>query len=897
MSVRTLRRAWHRAIGFFTGGSAEREFAAELESHLDMHVADNICAGMTPEAARRHAAMKLGTIAAVSESQREQRGLPRLESLVQDVRHCWRGLRRNPGFALACIGTLALGIGINSAIFSVVNGVLFAPLPYAAPDRLISIWTRHPEVHNDLSAMSAANALDLKRMVTTVSQLEALQANVIPATLIVNGEGVPAQGVLMTPGMFSLLGREPLLGRSLRDGDRSDSIVLSYACWQRQFSGDTSVVGRSVGDGARALTIVGVMPKEFVFPYPSMLRAPVSFTSSAEVDFWVALPDPTRPRPGTTASPEIDRTARLFAVVARLNDGRSLEEASADIAVAWRQLAQAYPGANAGWETAVVPLHDQAVAPVRATMLLLLSGVGVVLLIACVNVANLLLARSVARQRELALRAALGAGRARLLQQVLTESLVLSVTGATVGLLFARWATPVLVSLAPPATPRLSEIATDWTVVLFATTISVVCGLVVGLLPGLGASRVSLRTTIGDGTRGSSDNRRRLRGVLVAAEVGLAVVLAVGAGLLMRSFLSVLAVDPGFKSENLLTMGLNVPGHYDTAEKRLDFLRQLFARLEAVPGVVSVGGVTRLPLGGANSSTQVAVEGRVPPEGQWPEADFRRALHRYFETMGIPLRRGRIFDDRDRADAPGVVVINETFARRIFGNEDPIGRQIRLGSSSPVRQATIIGIVGDLRHQRLDAAPAAEVYVHYLQAPPVAPLIVIRTSSDAARLAPAIRSAARESDAGVRPYSVRTMADLRTTSTLDRRFLMGLVMAFGVLALVLAAVGVYGVMTLVVAERRREMGIRLALGAAPRGLVALVVGQALKLALIGGVTGSLAAIALSPLIANQLYGVGATDPITIGAVLAVLCGVALVASWMPARRVLRVDPVTALRCD
>jgi putative ABC transport system permease protein len=894
---RAVQRALRRAIGFLGSDSAERDFAAELDSHLEMHVADNIRAGMTPDQARRDAAMKMGSVAAVAESQREQRGLPRLESVVQDVRYALRGLGRRPGFAAACIATLALGIGINSAIFSVVNGVLLAPLPYARPDRLISIWTRHPEVHTDLSPMSVANALDLRRMVTAVGQLEALQANLIPATLVVNGEAVPAQGVLMTGGMFSLLGREPLLGRSLRDGDRLDRIVLSHAFWRRQFSGDTSIIGRTVGEGARAVTIVGVMPKEFVFPYPSMLRAPVSFTSSAEVDFWAALPDPSLPAAAATARQDVDRAARLYAIVARLEDDRNLEEARADVAVRWQQLAQAYPDVNAGWETVVVPLHDQAAAPVRSTMLLLMSGVGVVLLIACVNVANLLLARSVARQRELALRAALGAGRARLLQQTLIESLVLSGAGAAAGLLFARWATPLLVSLAPPATPRLSEIGTDWSVVIFAATISVLCGLVVGLVPGLGASRVALRTTIDAGVRTASDNRRRLRGVLVAVEVGLAVVLTVGAGLLVRSFVNVLAVDPGFASENLLTLGLNVPARHDSGEKRIEFLRQLFARLESVPGVVSVGGVTRLPLGGANSTTQVAVEGRVPPEGQWPEADFRRALRHYFETMGIPLSRGRLFDQRDRAGAPAVVVVNETFARRMFGDEDPIGRQIRLGASSPVRQAEIIGIVGDLRHRRLDTPPAAEVYVHYLQAPPVAPLVVVRTSSDAARLAPAIRAAARDVDAAPMPYNVRTMADLRATSMLDRRFLMGLVMAFGVLALVLAAVGVYGVMSLVVAERRREIGIRLALGAAPRGLVALVVGQALTLAIVGGLCGGIVAMAISPLIASQLYGVSATDPITLAGVMTLLGVVALVASWLPARRVMRVDAVTTLRSD
>jgi len=530
-------------------------------------------------------------------------------------------------------------------------------------------------------------------------------------------------------------------------------------------------------------------------------------------------------------------------------------------------------------------------------MLLLLGSVGVVLLIACVNVANLMLARGVARQRELALRAALGARRSRLLQQVIVESLVLSSIGAAAGLLFARWATPMLVRLAPPDTPRIAEVSTDWTVLLFTMGIAVLCGVVVGTMPGIAASRVPVREAIHDGGRASSDGRRRLRGGLVAAQVGLAVVLTIGAGLLARSFISVMNVDPGFRPDHLLTMQINVPQRAATAEQRIAFYGELFERLESVPGVLSVGGTTRLPLGGTNSTTQVAVEGRIPAEGQWPEADFRRAVHRYFETMGIPTKRGRVFTDADRADAPPVVVINESCARRLFGDEDPIGRQLRLGPSSPVRQATIVGIVGDLRHQRLDVAPAAEVYVNYLQAVPVAPLLVIRTAADPASLAAPVRAAIHDIDQTIVPGTAKTMDELRSASVSDRIFVMSLAMAFGALALVLAAIGVYGVLSLVVAERTREMGIRLALGASPRGLVALVVKHAMYLTTTGVVAGVVLALALSPLVRSQLYGVGGSDPATIGTVAAVLLAMALVAAAVPAARILRVDPVRTLRCD
>ena len=889
-------RAWLiRLAGVFGGARADREFDAELDSHLQLHIDDNIRAGMTPHDARRRAVMALGGIARTTEEHRDRRRLPLVDAIVQDTRYAIRGVRRNPGFAAACIVTLALGIGINSAIFSVVNGVLFSPLPYSRPDRLISIWTRHPEVQRELSALSSANALDLRSSLKTATGLEALQANIIPATLRVNGEAVAAQGVLMTPGMFALLGQEPLIGRTFRGDDGLEVMVLSHAFWTRQFGADPSVIGRQVGDGRRPVTVIGVMPRAFTFPYASMLRATVSFTSSAEVDFWVALPPPAPVPPGEA---DTARTARLFAAVARLKDGVSVQQAQTDLDVAWRQLAQAYPNANAGWEAVAIPLHEQAVAPVRSALLLLLGGVGVVLMIACVNVANLLLARGVARQRDLALRAALGASRGRLLQQVIIESLVLSLGGAAAGLVFARWATPFLVSWAPPGTPRLQEVTTDWTVVLFAAAVAVVCGLAAGLAPGLGAARASaVRTVIDEGGRGATDGRRRLRGGLVAAEVALAVVLTIGAGLLVRSFVSVLQVDPGFRSDHLLTMSSSVPGRYDTPARRVDFYQQLFARLDAIPGVESSGGTTRLPLGGANSSTEVAVEGRIPPEGQWPQADLRRAVHNYFQAMGIPLERGRWFDARDHAGAPPVVVINETFERQLFGDVDPIGRQIRLGPSSPVRQATIVGVIGDLRHHRLDLAPAAEVYVNYMQAPPVFPLLVLRTAGDPLALVPAVRAAAREVDAAFSPFNFRTMADLRSTSMLDRRFVMSLVSSFGVLAVLLAGVGVYGVMTLVVAERTREMGIRLALGAPPAGLMRLVMRQALVLAVIGGGVGLGAALMLAPLLANQLYGVGSWDPLTMAAVCATLVAVAVLASVLPARRVLRVDPMTALRND
>ncbi len=888
--MRVLRAWLFRVAGFLRPGRGEREFSDELQSHLDLHIADNLRAGMTPLEARRQALVKLGSVASVSEAHRDRRGVPWLESILQDARYALRGIRRQPAFAAACIATLALGIGANSAIFSVVNGVLFAPLPFPNPEQLVSIWIHNASIQRDGSPMSAPDAAELRKLLKT-ADVEAMQTNIIPVSLVVGGDGVPANSVLMTAGMFRVLGRAPLLGRWLQDSDGPGAIVISHAFWQRRLGGDATVIGRSISDGRRSLTVVGVMPPEFVFPYPSMMRSPVTFTASSDIDFWTGLAE-------TVAIDRAfaNRNTRLIGVVARVKDGVSLETVRADARVAWRQLAQAYPETNDGWEPQVVPLHEQAVGNVREQLLLLLGSVAIVLVIACVNVTNLLLARGMARQRELAMRSALGASRGRLLQQQLIESLTYSSVGAAAGIVLAKWATPVLVGWAPAGTPRLTEIAVSWPVAVFTAAVAMLCGLVVGAIPGFGAARADVRQTIDDGARGSTRGRHQLRGALVAAELAFAVVLSVGAALLTRSFIAVVNTDPGFRTDRLLTLQVSVPGTYTSAlDKHVGFYRSLFARLDAVPGVISVGGTTRLPLSGTNSSTQVAVEGRVPPEGQWPEADFRRAVHRYFETMEIPVRRGRIFTDADRAGAPPVAVINESFARKFFAAADPIGRQIRLGPSSPVRQATIVGIVGDLRHQRLDAAPNAEVYVNYQQAPPYAPLVVIRTAADPVPLAASIRAALRDVDPAIQPFPIQTMSELRSASVAPRIFLMALITSFSILALVLAGVGVYGVLSLVVAERTREIGIRLALGASPRGMLSLIVKHALLLSIAGVGAGIAMTLILSPMVASQLYGVGASDPATIAATAAGLLIVSLIAALLPAARAMRVDPITTLR--
>jgi predicted permease len=547
-------------------------------------------------------------------------------------------------------------------------------------------------------------------------------------------------------------------------------------------------------------------------------------------------------------------------------------------------------------------------------LLLLLGGVGFVLLMACVNLANLLLARCSVRQREMAIRSALGAGRRRLIMQTMVETMLLAGAGGIMALVAVSWAIGALIALAPPDLPRLGEIRPDAWVLAFTFGLSIVTGLAIGIVPALAASRPAVQSTLQESGRGATSGRgqRRLRSALVIAEVALALVLTLGAGLLLRSFLSVLSIDPGFQPDRLLTLQLALPNNYQTPDQRRALYATLFSRLDALPGVTSVGGTTRLPLGSTNVSTKVEVEGRGLPPGEWPEVEFRRAMHHFFPAMGIPILRGRGFTDQDGPTTPPVIIINQTMARRLFPGEDPVGRRIRTstatGPTAPP-PSTVIGVIGDIRHSGLEAEPAPEMYVWYLQNPPSNPFIVVRAADstlgssavrspqagDAASLATAVRAAVQAVDKNIAAYDIRPMAQVRAESVAQRRFVLLLVAAFGVLALVMAAVGVYGVMALIVSERTAEIGVRLALGAQPMQVLRAVVSQGVTLAAAGIVAGLLLAAALAPLISTQLYGVGALDPPTMAAVPAMLLAIAALACIVPAWRAMTIDPVNALR--
>ena len=839
-------------------------------------------------AARQWLNVRRVTTTSVIAAHEHERRLMFWQALTMDVRYAVRMFVRSPGFTAVAVAALALGIGANSAIFAVVNSILLQPLPYIDADRLVMVWSVNEAQRAEPSAMFEGDVIDIRRATTTMARLEAFQANLVPMQMRFNANTMSAQAVAVTPDTFSLLGREALVGRTLRAGDRF-TIVLSHGYWQRQFSGDPHIVGRQVTIGSTPADIVGVMPPDFAFPYRSMLRAPISFTRIANVDLWVPmkLADARPPR----------EDLRLLGAVARMKPGVTVEQTRAEVDVIARRLAREHPASNAGWTATAVPAHEQAVDPVRSALLLLLAGVSLVLLMACVNVANLLLARSMRRQREMAVRAALGAGRGRLLRQTLTESVLLSMVGAAAAWVVVRWAIRAFVAIAPGEIPRLSEVTPDWRVAMYTGAIALVTGVATGLVPAFAASGFDVQRRLADATRGTVGvSGRRTRTALVVAEVALALVLTVGAGLLVRSFLAVLRVDPGFRTENLLTMQVTMPARHKTPDQRREFYRQLFARLEAIPGVITVGGATRLPLGGANSSTSIAVEGRDHSRGLLA-AGLRRAMHNYFAAMGMTIVRGRGFDVRDGPEAPRVVVINETMARRVFPGEDPIGKRVRLGENAGIGLATIVGIVSDVRHEGLEAAPESEIYIHYLQNPPTGPLIVMRTSGDPGVLAAEVRTAAREVDPMLGLYDIRTMEDLRAHSVSQRKFMTLLAAMFGILAVTLAGVGVYGVMALVITERTREIGVRIALGAEPAQVLRLVVRYGLGVAAIGAAIGGVASLGLTPMMASQLYGIGPLDPITFGGIPVLLLAVALLACVVPARRAMRVDPVIALRTE
>jgi putative ABC transport system permease protein len=808
-----------------------------------------------------------------------------MATLLQDLRYAIRLLGKSPAFTAIAVLTLALGIGANTAIFTVVNAVLLRPLGFRDPSRLVLVAEKSP--YPTLST-SYENYVDWRAQSHSLESLEATRG----ATIALTGAGEPERLNLRmaTAPLFPLLGVNAILGRTfLAEEDRAGGppvAILSYGLWRRRFGGSRDVLGKSVTLDAQPYTVVGVLPSGFELLQPADVFLP--FTPWAKT-----LPDDRNWHPG------------IF-VIGRLKEGISREQARTEMVGITKRLEEQYPIYNTGISADVVGLQEQLVKNVRPALLLLLGAVAAVLLIACVNVANLLLARAASRGREVAIRTSMGASRWRVTRQLITESLLLSLAGGALGLLFAWASLGPLLKLSTTSVPAVFAVSLDRWVLSFTLVVSVATGLLFGIVPALRTAKLDLRETLNESSRGSTSGpgHHRIRGALVAAEIAMAMLLLVGSGLLLRSFSRLQDVPPGFQADHLLVADLPLSqGTYAKPEQRFEFFDRLVERAKSLPGVRSAGAASFLPVSGGGGLLHFNISGRPPKSPHdYTAAGYRTITPNYFETLGMPLEQGRFFTAGDTEKAPAVVVINAAMARTYFPGENPLGKRMQIGATpvSDVPWMEVVGVVGDVR-QGLDLDPKAEMYLPYRQADQLIPVfqlsIVLRTAADPMLEASALRSALAEIDPNQPLVRVRTMEENMAATVAQPRFRTWLIGIFAALALVLAGVGVYGVMSYTVTQRTSEIGIRVTLGAQPEDVFRIVVGEGLRLALAGVGVGILAALALTRLLRSFLYGVSAYDPLTFGAVTMILTLVAVAASFFPARRATLVDPMVALRYE
>jgi predicted permease len=803
-----------------------------------------------------------------------------MEDLGRDVRLGLRSLLRSPAFATVAVLCLALGIGANAALFSVLNAVLLRPLPFAEPDRLVRVYERMND--GGQGSVSFLNFVDWQKQSTGFTQLAGYEMG--SRNLQGGEEPERIRACQTSPELFSVLGVAPLRGRRFRAGldepGRDLVAVVSEEVWRSRFGGDPSLIGRTIRLDGQPHTVIGVMPRSFDFP-----------PGGNATDVWV-LHATGEPR-------QTNRRAHYLSVVGRLKPGTTLEAATAQLVTVAARIAKEYPDQQTGRSVLVQPLQESLVGRVRSTLMILFGAVGLVLLIACANVANLLLARAAVRRREVAVRLALGATRGRLMRQFLVESLVLAFAGAALGLLLARWLLGVLAPLAESALPVFREFPLDGRVFAFLLGVAVLSGLLFGIVPALQASRGDVRESLSEGGGKATATWRQqlVRHTLVVAEIALSLVLLVGAGLLLRGFAKLSGTEPGLVPDHLLTAHLPVPDtQLEKATPRL--FRPLLEQVRNLPGVRSAAVVSMLPIQDAWTNGGFAIEGRpAPPPGQEPMAETRVASPGFFATLGVPLLRGRDFTEQDGTHGPDVVIINDTLARKHFPGEDPIGRRILY---APVPM-TIVGVVGDVRQAGLDEEPLAEMYFPYGLEEAVGFLgdavLVLRTAGAPESLAAPLRGAVKTVDPTLPLYDVLTMQEVIDKSLASRRLNLWLLGFFAAVALVLAATGLYGVISYLVAQRTREIGVRMALGAQKSDVQGLVLRQAAALAGFGILLGVAGALAFTRVLDSLLYGVSSRDPLTFAALSALLAAVALLASWVPARRASRVSPMVAIRAE
>jgi predicted permease len=899
--------AWLREFGMrlksiFGKGAHDADLNDEVAAHLDLLAQENIRRGMAPDEARYAARREFGGVEQIKETYRERRGLPMLETLLQDLRFGARMLRKNPGFTAVAVLTLALGIGATTSIFSVVNTLLLRPLPFPDSNRLVVLQEAIPKIVPGKMSVSAPDVADFRSLNHVFEDLGAFSSS----SMDLSGNGVPARisAARMSAAVFHILGATPAIGRTFtEDEDKlgSNVVILGNAIWQTRFGADPAIAGKKIILDRQPYTVIGVMPREFAFP-------PQGLPSFSPAQIWVPI--------GFNPF-ELGNRGDLFdfGVLAKLKHGTTLAAANSDVIVIASQIQKQYYPLEARdtskvvLEASVTPLADLIAGPTRPLLMLLLGAVGLLLLIACVNVANLTLARGTERQKEIAVRIALGAGRKRLIRQLLVESGLLGLLGGLLGLFAAYAGVKGLVALAEKILPRAHEVSLDHTVLLFTLAISILSGALFGIVPALSATNTDLNRSLKEAGRSKSDARghQRIRDAFVVAQIALALLLVTGSGLLIRSFIRARETNPGFQSDHALALSISLSGsQYKSTSDTEMFFDRLAAQVAANPGVVSVGMSTDLPMNNrwTHLFTAEGHEGEQP--NGVPGNSHSLVDGEYFRTLGIPLVRGRFFNDAEMHGKGDVVIISDGMAKRYWPGQDPVGQRLKWGAAmSKDPWLTIVGVVGNVKQGALDEATKPHTYEpfqHLCRGPFAFPLctgriVLVRSQSAPASVLPFIRSTVQQLDPQQPIGRVYIMDEIVSGSLAPRRFNTWLLVAFGFAALLLAAIGVYGVISYSVAQRTQEMGVRLALGAQPGNILRMVLAKGLRLAAIGLTIGLAAAFALTRLMESLLFDVRATDPITFAGVAALLMVVALAACWIPARRAMRIDPADALRYE
>jgi predicted permease len=862
------------------------DLSAEIQGHLDEKTDELVAAGMPKQEAREAARREFGNSTLLEENGREVWRSARLEDFFRDLRFGVRMLRKNPGFAASVVLTLALGIGANTAVFSVIDAALLRPLPYPQPERIVSLYLLNDAKQDD--TMAPADFLDFHRASSSFSHLAAYRE--LPFNLSGQGEPERVKSAMVTSDFFSVFGVDAFRGRTIsqqieRPGVASVA-VIGFGLWQRKFGGDPGIIGKAVNIDGELRTIVGVMPQGFAFP--------------AETELWTSsrfamIPHPLRP----LEDPSALRGIHYFDVVGRLNPTVTIAQATAESDAIARRLRQQYGDDEEAAGARVISLRQDLVGETRPALLILLGAVALVLLIACVNVANIVLARGATRQQEIAIRRTLGADRVAILRQLLIEAMLLAISGGTLGVLFAYGAMAPLRRLVPASMVAAAPITLDMRVLGFAGIATLLSGLLFGVVPGLRLSKWITNDTLKAGGRGSPNSRGTLttRRALVVSEIALATILLIAAGLLIRSFSRLLAVSTGFQPDRVLSLELSLPqARYFSPTARAGFMKAVLDRANSLPGIEFAAAISRLPLNPGSSTRSLDIQGRTPGKDDL-SPDYLVASPAYFQTMGIPLRSGRAFTDRDSEIAAPVAIVTQATAEYFWPGRDPLGQHVRISNGSEGPWSEVVGVVGDIRQHHLERNPRPALYVPYAQDPWPFVAVVVRTKVDPASAASSVQAAIHAVDPDEPLYDVRTMKEVESVSVSPQRLQLVLLGLFAILALTLACTGIYGVMAYSVAQRTREIGVRMALGAQARDVIAMVVGEGLRMALLGAATGLLGSVFLMGVLSGLLFGVTARDPLTFCGVAAILIGVALLACYIPARRATVLDPLVALRYE